>query len=284
MAKTKQVVKSKKDTKPAKKEVKKVVKKPAPPAKKPVVASKGKAQPAKVEQKTSKDVKKPVVDKTKKAVETKPAPANNAKANATVAAKATQKPAKADSKLKSKAKKVEKKEEDFDDELIADDFGESEIAEYEEDLKAVEEDDEDLNELDMDDSDSEEKDEEVYLTDSEGRRLCKVRDCDQISTVDGYCRYHYLLLWKKIQTRKHILTDNKLEKYIVELMARYPDKFVDVVKKDLKTEKDFLSVIQELEIDESALNENESDDEVQSFSDEIRGIGDAPSMDDDGDY
>ena len=67
-------------------------------------------------------------------------------------------------------------------------------------------------------------------------------------------------------------------------MARYPDKFVDVVKKDLKTEKDFLSVIQELEIDESALNESESDDEVQSFSDEIRGIGDAPSMDDDGDY
>ena len=67
-------------------------------------------------------------------------------------------------------------------------------------------------------------------------------------------------------------------------MARYPDKFVEVIKKDLKTEKDFISVIQELEIDESALGESESDDEVQSFTDEIRGIGDAPSMEDDSDY
>ncbi|MBC7466946.1 MAG: hypothetical protein H7256_13235 [Bdellovibrio sp.] len=280
MAKSKQVVKSKS----AKKEVKKPVKKPVPTAKKPVVATKGKASASKTEQKPSKPTAKPVVAPAKKVVETKPVVANNAKANATVVAKATQKPAKADSKIKAKGKKVEKKEEDFDDELIADDFGESEIAEYEEDLKAVEEDDEDLNELDLEESETEEKDEEVYLTDSEGRRLCKVRDCDQVSTVEGYCRYHYLLLWKKIQTRKHILQDNKLEKYLVDLMARYPDKFVDVVKKDLKTEKDFLSVIQELEIDESALNENESDDEVQSFSDEIRGIGDAPSMDDDGDY
>jgi len=280
MAKSKQVVKAKS----AKKEVKKPVKKPAPPAKKPAVVTKGKAAPAKVEQKPSKDAKKATPEKNKKAVEAKPTAVNNAKAQAAAPAKATTKPAKADSKLKSKSKKVEKKEEDFDDDIIADDFGDSEIAEYEEDLKAVEEDEDDLTDLDLDDSDAEEKDEEIYLTDSEGRRLCKVRDCDQVSTVEGYCRYHYLLLWKKIQTRKHILQDNKLEKYIVDLMARFPDKFVDVVRKDLKTEKDFLSVIQELEIDESALAESESDDDVQSFSDEIRGIGEAPSMDDDGDY
>jgi len=259
MAKSKQVVKAKS----AKKEVKKPVKKPAPPAKKPAVVTKGKAAPAKVEQKPSKDAKKATPEKNKKAVEAKPTAVNNAKAQAAAPAKATTKPAKADSKLKSKSKKVEKKEED---------------------LKAVEEDEDDLTDLDLDDSDAEEKDEEIYLTDSEGRRLCKVRDCDQVSTVEGYCRYHYLLLWKKIQTRKHILQDNKLEKYIVDLMARFPDKFVDVVRKDLKTEKDFLSVIQELEIDESALAESESDDDVQSFSDEIRGIGEAPSMDDDGDY
>ena len=46
------------------------------------------------------------------------------------------------------------------------------------------------------DDDDDKKDEEVYLTDSEGRRLCKVRDCDQVANVDEYCRFHYLLLWK----------------------------------------------------------------------------------------
>ena len=284
MAKSKQNVKSKS----AKKEIKKPAKKPDIKAKKPVVVLKVKPTAKKADIKPLKDAKKLAVLKGKKPEDLKVTPVNNAKANAAVVTKPpvkpVTKPVKPESKSKSKAKKVEKKEDEFEDDIVGDDFGESEIAEYEEDLKAVEEDDIDINDLVIDDSETEEKDEEIYLTDSEGRRLCKVRDCDQVSNVDGYCRYHYLLLWKKIQTRKHILIDGKLEKYVEDLMARYPDKFVEVIKKDLKTEKDFLSVIQELEIDESALNESESDEEVQSFTDEIRGIGDAPGMDDDGDF
>ena len=195
------------------------------------------------------------------------------------------KPTKADAKLKSKSKKTEKKtEDDFEDDIIGDDFGESEIAEYEEDLKAVE-DDEDDTSLELDEEEDEDKkDEEIYLTDSEGRRLCKVRDCDQASTVDEYCRYHYLLLWKKIQVRKSILHEGKLEKYVLDLTSRYPDKFLEVIRKDLKTEKDFLSVVQDLELDENALADVEGEDEVQSFADEIRGIGETTGMDEDGDF
>ncbi len=273
---TKVKAKPAKSAAPAKKENKKPVKKPAPPAKKAVPA---KTQKVEASSKKEKETKKIAPTPIKKGTDEK----NNAKANEKAPVKVTAKAPKAESK--GKGKKPEKKtEEDFDDDIIGDDFGESEIAEYEEDLKAVEEDDEDLNIELGDDEDSEVKDEEIYLTDSEGRRLCRVRDCDQVSTVEGYCRYHYLLLWKKIQIRKHILIDDKLEKYVEDLMTRYPDKFLEVIRKDLKTEKDFLSVIQELEIDESALGESENEEEVQSFADEIRGIGDAPAMDDDGDF
>lgn len=193
----------------------------------------------------------------------------------------------ASTKGKGKGKKTETKEDDFDADIDTDGFGDSEIAEYEDDLKAVEEID-DIEVADLDsDEDSDERDQEVYLTDSEGRRLCRVRDCDQVAVTDGYCRYHYLLLWKKIQIRKSILQDGKLEKYILDLTTRYPDKYLEAIKKDLRTEKDFLSVVQELEIDESAIGEIESgqDEEVQSFSDEFRGIGETtPNMDDDGDF
>ena len=120
----------------------------------------------------------------------------------------------------------------------------------------------------------EEAAEEVVLTDAEGRRYCRVKDCDQLSSVDGYCRYHYLLYWKKIQIRKKILTEGKLERYIEELTARYPDKFLDMLRKDLKSEKEFLAAIQELEIDESAA-ENEFEDETQTYIDEVRGMGEA---------
>lgn len=275
----KPTTKSAKPAKPAvsaKKDNKKPVKKPAVPVKKAVPV---KTQKVETVAKKEKDAKKTTPVVAKKAGVEK----NNAKAQPAPAAK----PAKVDAKTKTKAKakKPEKKsEEDFDDDMIGDDFGESEIAEYEEDLKAVEEDDEEISDELTEDEDGEAKDEEIYLTDSEGRRLCRVRDCDQVSTVEGYCRYHYLLLWKKIQIRKNILLDGKLEKYVEDLMARYPDKFLEVIRKDLKTEKDFLSVIQELEIDESAISDSEGEDEAQSYADEIRGIGEAPSVDDDGDY
>lgn len=114
--------------------------------------------------------------------------------------------------------------------------------------------------------------EEVVLTDAEGRRYCRVKDCDQLASVDSYCRYHYLLFWKKIQVRKKILSEGKLERYIEELTARYPDKFLDMLRKDLRSEKEFLAAIQELEIDESAVD-NEFEDEAQTYIDEVRGIG-----------
>ncbi|NJL24213.1 MAG: hypothetical protein HC902_02865 [Calothrix sp. SM1_5_4] len=129
---------------------------------------------------------------------------------------------------------------------------------------------EDLEELEA--ASAEDTEEEVVLTDAEGRRYCRVKDCDQLAVVDGYCRYHYLLYWKKIQIRKKILSEGKLERYIEELTARYPDKFLDMLRKDLRSEKEFLAAIQELEIDESAVD-NEFEDEAQTYIDEVRGMG-----------
>ena len=114
-------------------------------------------------------------------------------------------------------------------------------------------------------------DEEIILTDAEGRRYCRVKDCDQISSVDAYCRYHYLLFWKKIQVRKKILTEGKLERYVEELTARYPDKYLEMLRKDLRSEKDFTNAIQELELDDTS-GENDLEDEAQSYIEEVRGM------------
>lgn len=125
--------------------------------------------------------------------------------------------------------------------------------------------------------------EDIILTDAEGRRLCRVRDCDQIAAVEIYCRYHYLMNWKRIQAKREILAGGKLERYVDELTSRYPDKFLDILRKDLRTEKDFLAAIAELEIDESAL-ENDFEDEAQSYIDEVRGVTEAASISDDDEF
>lgn len=121
---------------------------------------------------------------------------------------------------------------------------------------------------------------EVILTDAEGRRYCRSTDCDQIGLVDGYCRYHYLYFWKKIQVRKKILADGKLERYIEELTARYTDKFIELLRKDLRTEKDFLAAVQELELDDSSSSGGD-EDEAKNYIEEISGVQAETSRDDD---
>ncbi len=122
--------------------------------------------------------------------------------------------------------------------------------------------------------------EDVVLTDADGRRYCRTKDCDRLAEVDNYCRYHYILLWKNIQIRRNILQEGKLGRYVEELTARYPDKFLEILKKDLRSEKDFLAAIQELEIDESAVEAEFDDEEAQADLFEIQRVSDAGSAGD----
>ena len=87
---------------------------------------------------------------------------------------------------------------------------------------------------------------EVVLRDAEGRQLCRSHDCDQVAVADEYCRFHYLTLWKKITRRRQVLEGSKLENYLRELTKPYSDKMIDILRKDLKTEKNFLSSMREL--------------------------------------
>ncbi len=199
---------------------------------------------------------------------------------------------KADSKKSKVAKKDTKNRNEelelFDDEDISES---EELLEYQEDLELSEaEDESEEPQDDADDSDDSdaveadglvatspsEEDEDFYLTDAEGNRYCRAKDCDQIAIVDGYCRYHYLMYWKRIQIRKEILQDGKLEKYVEDLTSRYPDKFLEMLRKDLRSTKDFMAAIAELEIDESS-GENEFEEDTQTYIDEVRGISDAAS-------
>lgn len=193
--------------------------------------------------------------------------------------KNTHKAIKPSSSKKTKAKKEESEMDEF---LLNEESSADEIGEYAAELEAVDESEEseadDVNwELDAEKETPAET--EFFLTDADGRRYCRGRDCGQVATVDSYCRYHYLLLWKNIQIRRKILADGKLEKYVIDLTSRYPDKFLEIIRKDLKTEKDFVSAIQELEIDESANENSYDDDDSQTYIDEVRGLTESSNLD-----
>ncbi len=124
---------------------------------------------------------------------------------------------------------------------------------------------------------------EVILTDAEGRRYCSVSDCDQVMSVESFCRYHYLLFWKQIQVRKTILSEGKLEQYIRELISPFSNKFIEVLKSDLSTRKSFLAATQELEIEVGGTPSASLEEEDRGLMDEVRGVtdGNSPSSNED---
>jgi hypothetical protein len=72
-----------------------------------------------------------------------------------------------------------------------------------------------------------------------------------MATTGGYCRMHYIKNWKKIKRKEMILREKKLNSYIEELVSKYPDKYIEAIRQDLASEKDFAKVVADLEIDES---------------------------------
>jgi hypothetical protein len=123
--------------------------------------------------------------------------------------------------------------------------------------------------------------EEVVLTNAEGQRYCRVIDCDEAAVIDGHCRLHYIMYWKRNKNKVKILEGGKLDKYIEELTQRYPDKYLEMLRKDLLTEKEFNSIITEMDADDAAEDEAENDDDGR-FVDEVRGVAAATTDDDDG--
>ncbi len=91
---------------------------------------------------------------------------------------------------------------------------------------------------------------------------CVVRGCDNPSTSAGYCRYHYIKLWKDVKKKEAILSEGKLAKMIEELVRKYPMKYVESIISDLADDKAFYGVLKELDIeaDESDLDTFEDDD------------------------
>jgi hypothetical protein len=120
--------------------------------------------------------------------------------------------------------------------------------------------------------------EEVVLTNADGKEYCRVHDCDNESTTESYCRYHYLALWKRNKVKAKILQGGKLDKYIEDLTAKYPDKYLEMLRKDLASEKDFNLIVAEMDVEDSG-DEADNEEETSRFIEEVR--GGMPTPDDD---
>ena len=107
---------------------------------------------------------------------------------------------------------------------------------------------------------------------------CREVACESLATTSGYCRLHYIKNWKKIKRKELILKEGKLNQYIEELVAKYPDKYIEAIKMDLSTNKEFSKVITDLELDESVEDFDAEGESIDNLIDSIK-----REVDDDGD-
>jgi hypothetical protein len=105
----------------------------------------------------------------------------------------------------------------------------------------------------------------------EAEAVCREVACEGLATTGGYCRLHYIKNWKKIKRKEVILREKKLNQYIEELVAKYPDKYIEAIRQDLASDKDFAKVIYDLDLDEGVEDfDMEGGESVDSLIDSIK--------------
>ncbi|MFN8370511.1 MAG: hypothetical protein U0T83_07810 [Bacteriovoracaceae bacterium] len=171
---------------------------------------------------------------------------------------------------------------DFEEDLDLDDFEEDEVKPKSKNKKELEElgskiYEEVLNLAeDYDFSEIQEAIKDIDFFNNADSDECLEKSCENLHTTLGYCRYHYIKHWKDIKRKETILKEGKLQLYIQELIAKYPQKYIESILSDLSDEKEFYKTLRELNIDTNFQFEEFAGDDESEEGDlevETRAIG-----------
>ena len=95
---------------------------------------------------------------------------------------------------------------------------------------------------------------------------CQEKNCDQMATTIGYCRFHYIKNIKKIKVKREILSQDRLQKAMEILFLSYPVDVIEYLLKCLQEEKNFYQLLRDFNIadmdyqEEVVVVEEEEDD------------------------
>ena len=104
-------------------------------------------------------------------------------------------------------------------------------------------------------------------------RICKDEDCKNAATTAGFCRLHFLKNWKRLKEEEHKRAAKRLNRYIESVVKRHPDRYLEMIKKDLLS-ADFERLIDTQFADEEnsdfILDEPTYDEEVRELIEKFR--------------
>lgn len=118
------------------------------------------------------------------------------------------------------------------------------------------------------------------------KNRCREPGCDHDFSLQGYCRLHYIKNWRRIKRKESILASGQLNNYVEELVSKYPDKYLDVIRQDLASEKEWSKAVVDLEL-EGSDEDGAQEEDIDAAAEGVRpAAGAAPrggEFDDEGD-
>lgn len=77
-------------------------------------------------------------------------------------------------------------------------------------------------------------------------KICLEPGCRNVQTTKRYCRLHYLKNWKTLKQEVQTKAAERLNRYVEGIVKKYPDRYMEVIRKDLRGKRDFEPFLDEL--------------------------------------
>lgn len=68
-------------------------------------------------------------------------------------------------------------------------------------------------------------------------KICIEQDCKNVQTTKDYCRLHYVKNWKRIRDAAQKKSADQLNKYVEGICKKYPERYMDVIRREIKSNK-----------------------------------------------
>ncbi len=80
------------------------------------------------------------------------------------------------------------------------------------------------------------------------KKRCQEKKCRSEATTAHFCRFHYIARWGDRPERHALRREEKLNYYIREITRRYPEEYLEIIKRDLSSEESFKKSLREMNI------------------------------------
>ncbi len=76
-------------------------------------------------------------------------------------------------------------------------------------------------------------------------KICTEEGCNNTQTTKDFCRLHYLKNWRAIKEKAKKKAADQLNKYVDGICKKHPDKYIDVIRKQVRSGSEFILPVDE---------------------------------------